>query len=86
MLRCHLRSNPDPPASQVCPLTTSPVRYFCPKEIFVLAILCSSDFEMSIWDPKRFQMKKLSTIKFYKVAHLSRSTTFVLGISSSEIV
>ena len=41
------------------PLTTPPASYLCPNEIFVLAILCSSDFEMSIWDPKRIQIKKV---------------------------
>ena len=52
-------------------------------EIFVLAILCLSNFEMSIWDPKRIQIKTLSTTKFY---NFSRSTTLVLVVSPSEVV
>jgi len=36
-----------------------------------------------VWDPKRIQIKKLSTSKFH---NFSRSTTFVLEVSSSEIV
>ena len=40
-------------------------------------------FEISIWDPKRIQMKKLSTTKFY---NFSRSTTFILIVSPSEVV
>ena len=38
---------------------------------------------MLVWDPKRIQIKKLSTTKFH---NFSRSTTFILEVSSSEIV
>ena len=38
---------------------------------------------MFVWDHKRIQIKKLSTTKFH---NFSRSTTFVLEVSSSEIV
>ena len=38
---------------------------------------------MLVWGPKRIQIKKLSTTKFH---NFSRSTTFVLEVSSSEIV
>ena len=82
-LHGHRRSKPRPPASRLQSLTTPPASCFCPNEIFVLAILCSSDFEMSIWDPKRIQMKKLSTTKFY---NFSRSTTFILVFTLSEVV
>ena len=38
---------------------------------------------MLVWDPKWIQIKKLSTTKFH---NFSRSTTFVLEVSSSKIV
>ena len=38
---------------------------------------------MLVWDPKRIQIKKLSTTKFH---NFSRSTTFVLKVSPSKIV
>ena len=38
---------------------------------------------MLVWDPKRIQIKKLSTTKFH---NFSRSITFVLEVFSSEIV
>jgi hypothetical protein len=77
------RSNPQPPASHVHPLTTPSVRRLCLNELFVLAILCSSNFEMSNWNPKRIQMKKLSTTKFY---NFSRSTILGFVISPSEVI
>jgi hypothetical protein len=60
-----------------------PFWYTCPFWIYVLPILCLYGFEMSIWNPKHIQMKKLSTTKFY---NFSRSTTLVLAISPSEVV
>jgi len=83
VLRGHRRSNPCRPASRLRPLTTTPANCLCPYEIFVLTILCSSNFEISIWVPKRIQMKKLSTRNFY---NFSRSTTFILVVSPSEVV
>ena len=47
-----LCSNAQPPASRVCPLTTPPIRHLFQNEIVIQVILCSSDFEISIWDPK----------------------------------
>jgi hypothetical protein len=55
----------------------------CPFGVFVVLILCHSSFEMNIWDPKRIQMKKFSTTKFY---NFLRSTTMVLVISQSEVI
>ena len=81
--RGHQRLNPWPPASRLRPLITPPASCLCPNKIFVLAILCPSNFEMSIRDPKRIQMKKLSTTKFY---NFLRSTTFILVVSPSEVV
>jgi len=54
----------------------------CPYEIFSF-LLYSFDFEMSVWDPKRFKMKMFSTTKLY---NFSISTTFVLVVSQSEVV
>ena len=67
----------------VRPLTTSPASCLCPNEIFVLSILYSFNFKMSIWDHKRIQIKKLSTTKLY---NFSRSTTFIFVVSPSEII
>ena len=50
--RGHQCLNAQPLASLVRPLTTSFIKHLCPNEIFVLDILCLSDFEMNIWDPK----------------------------------
>jgi hypothetical protein len=82
--RCgHRRLNPWSPASRLQPLTTPLASRLCLNEIFVLGILCLFDFEMSIWDSKRIQMKNLSTTKFY---NFSISTTFILVVSPSEVV
>jgi len=77
----HLK--PLPLALRVRSLTTPPVRYLCPFAIFVLIILYQYGFKMSIWYPKRIQMKTFSTTKFYNVL---RSTTLVFIISSSEAI
>ena len=75
--------DPRPLALRVPSLTTPPIRHLYLVWIFVLLILCLSDFKMSIWDPRQIQMKKLSTIKFY---NLLRSRTFILVVSPSKVV
>ena len=80
MLRSHRRSNPCRPASRLWPLTTPPTSCLCPNKIFVLAILCPSNFEMSIRDPKRIQMKKLSIIarvQLPEIWNFGQCSTFV---------
>ena len=83
VLQGHPHSNPYCPASRLRPLTIPPTSCLCPNKIFILAILCSFNFEMSIRDPKRIQMKKLSITKFY---NFSGSTTFILVVSPSEVI
>jgi hypothetical protein len=64
-----------PQVSLVCPLTTPPITHLYLFGIFVLLILPSSNFQMSICGPKRIQIKKLLTTKSY---NFSISTTLVL--------
>lgn len=44
------RSNPQPQASCVPPLTTPHITHLCVSIIFILLILSSSDLEMSSYD------------------------------------
>jgi hypothetical protein len=57
--------------------------YLCLVRIVMLAILCFSNFKISIWNPKQIQIKKLLIIKFY---NFSRSTTLLLVVSPFEVV
>ena len=51
--------------------------------VLVSHILYSIECKLFVWDPKWIQIKKLSTIIFYR---LLRFTTFILIVSPSEVV
>jgi len=57
--------------------------YHCTSRSLVSTfILYKTEHKLIIWGPKLIPMKKLSTTKFY---NFSRSTTFILLVSPSEV-
>jgi hypothetical protein len=54
--------------------TTTPHCHLCLYSILVSDILYKTKCKLLIWGPKRIQIKKLSTTKFY---NFLRSTTFI---------
>ena len=65
------------------PLTTVPHYHLWLYCIFFSHILSKTEHELIVWGLKRIQINKLSTIKFH---NFSRSTTFILIVSPSEVV
>ena len=68
--------------SRVNSSTTAHHDHLCLHFILVPHILYKTEHKLIIWGPKLIQIKKLSTTKFY---NFSRSTTFILVVSPSEV-
>ena len=82
-LHGHWGSNPRLQHHALLSLTIPPHTHLFRYQIFFLLILCSTEFKMSVWESKRFQMKMSSTTKLF---NFLISITFVLAISPSETI